>query len=153
MSWTYFHTHQYSDPNPQHSFTHLSILASVSLSHPQLRARMSRSIADKRVSKQHVTMMTGSGGGHKNRKALNRHMRAGSLKMKRTRINAQNYTSPHRSGSVSRKSFAVPELCCLTQVRFILGNTARQQKATENCAAVICKHRSVHECSTGITAM
>lgn len=55
--------------------------------------------------------------------------------------------------SLASPLLCLAELCCLRQVRFILGNTARQQKATENCAAVICKHRSVRECSTGITAM
>lgn len=62
VHWDNFHSRQYSDQN--HTFTHLSILASMSSPHPRLRARVSYSIGWQRVSKQHVTMMmTAPGGG------------------------------------------------------------------------------------------
>lgn len=53
-----------------HTFTHLSILAGMSLPHPQLRDRMSHPMTDRGFSKQHVTLMTATGGGHTRRDEL-----------------------------------------------------------------------------------
>lgn len=144
----------------QHSLTRVSILASASLPHPQLGARMSRWMADRGFSRQHVTVMTATGGGRTEGRARPGHTRAAPVRGAAedeggTRTDSQNHTSPHRSGVAQ-----LPQVLCRAGAvqpftsPFILGKAAQgSRKPAQNCAAVIRKRGSVHKCSTGIMVL
>lgn len=156
--WVYFHCHQYSEQNHQQSFTHLSILTSMSLPDPQLSARMSHSVAYRgfwnSMSQWWQPLEEGT-----EREKLRLGIKKQCwwdklLKMKRSWTKSQNYTSPHRSGTAQ-----LPRLLCWAGALqpftspFILGNSMREQKPTQNTAAVICKQGSVRKCSTGMMVL
>ena len=134
VSQAYFHCHKYTDQNEQ-TLTHLFIPCCVSLPHPQLRARMSHSRSDRGFSKQHVTTMTVTGGGHTDRWGIREKCRWKELP------ETILWIFPH----LTEVAFASPLLSCCAAAfspdLFYPGGTARGGGGEHETNTKVCSSR------------
>lgn len=121
------------------------------LSHPQLRARMSRLLTE-----QHATlMMTAAEGGHTKEVGPARHTSAMPVRRATENKTKDPFSKLH---FLSQKWNGVVSACCLPTCSsaafdFMLENSTGEKKPAQYSAGVICRQASIHKCLTDITVL